>query len=82
MCCFADANWGNDNHNRKSTSGILLQLGGTSLSWMTLKLTEVALSATEHILFLPVKKQSHIYGFAFAGWPWFRSETTNLFMAR
>ena len=44
---FADADWGGDKQDSKSTSGFIIQLAGTSISWRTSKQKIVALSTTE-----------------------------------
>ena len=44
---LADANWGNDVNDRKSTSGFMLQIGGTTVTWKTRKQSVVALSTNE-----------------------------------
>ena len=47
LVVYADANWGGDSFDRKSTSGHLIQFGGTTISWKTSKQKLVALSSTE-----------------------------------
>ncbi|MCW3101490.1 MAG: retrovirus-related Pol polyprotein from transposon 1-94 [Chthonomonadaceae bacterium] len=44
---FADSNWGGDKTNRKSTTGMLLQLNGSATTWQSKKQPTVALSSTE-----------------------------------
>ncbi|RWR99148.1 polyprotein-like protein, partial [Dinothrombium tinctorium] len=44
---YSDADWGGNTDDRKSTSGYLFQLGGSSLSWNSKKQQTVALSSTE-----------------------------------
>ena len=44
LTAFADADWGSDRADRKSTGGILLQIGGSSAAWKTGKQSVVALS--------------------------------------
>lgn len=47
LIAYADASLADDSSDRKSTSGILLQLGGTVVSWKTSKQSIVALSTSE-----------------------------------
>lgn len=44
---YADSDWGGDILDRKSTSGYVIQFGGLSVSWKTVKQKLVALSSTE-----------------------------------
>lgn len=44
---FADADWGSDVNDRKSTSGSLFQVFGNSVLWTTRKQPTVSLSSTE-----------------------------------
>ena len=44
---FCDVDWANDRDDRRSRSGILLQLGCTTIAWKTRKQSTVALSTTE-----------------------------------
>ncbi|XP_053685754.1 uncharacterized protein LOC128735287 [Sabethes cyaneus] len=44
---FADADWGSDMNDRRSTSGCLFQVFGNTVSWTTRKQTSVSLSSTE-----------------------------------
>ena len=44
---FSDADWAGDRKDRKSTSGVLLQVGGTSVVWKSGKQSCNALSSTE-----------------------------------
>lgn len=44
---YADADWGGDTTDRKSTSDSLLMLGGTSIPWKSAKQKLVALSTSE-----------------------------------
>jgi hypothetical protein len=44
--CYADADWGNDAHDRRSTTGFVCLLGG-AISWKTRKQPTVALSTAE-----------------------------------
>uniref|UniRef100_A0A5S6Q1Y2 Reverse transcriptase Ty1/copia-type domain-containing protein n=1 Tax=Trichuris muris TaxID=70415 RepID=A0A5S6Q1Y2_TRIMR len=44
---YVDADWAGDKADRKSTSGFMFHLGGSTISWSTRKLTSVALSSTE-----------------------------------
>ena len=44
-CC--DSDWAGSRVDRKSTSGILLRLGNSTVAWRTLKQNCVALSTTE-----------------------------------
>ena len=44
---FSDSDWGSDCVDRKSTSGLLLQLNGSSVVWKSKKLPLVALSTSE-----------------------------------
>ena len=48
---FSDADWAGDRKDRKSTSGVLLQIGGSSVVWKSGKQSCTALSSTaaEHI---------------------------------
>lgn len=47
LVAYADADWGGDKGDRKSTSGYILQLGNTSVLWKTSKQKLVALSTGE-----------------------------------
>ena len=47
LVALADADWGGDQADRKSTSGILLQYAGCSVLLKSSKKTSVALSTTE-----------------------------------
>lgn len=44
-CC--DSDWAGDRVDRRSTTGVLLPLGRTTVTWKTVKQTAVALSTTE-----------------------------------
>ena len=44
---YSDADWGGDLLTRKSTSGYLFQLGGSTVSWRSTRQSVVALSTTE-----------------------------------
>lgn len=44
---YCDSDWAGDRMDRKSTTGLLAQLDGTSITWRTLKQGVVALSTTE-----------------------------------
>ena len=44
---YSDADWGGDVDDRKSTSGYLLQISGTAVSWRSKKQAYVALSTVE-----------------------------------
>ena len=44
---FSDADWGGDVDDRKSTSGYVFQIGGSTVSWRSKKQTSVALSTAE-----------------------------------
>ena len=44
---YCDADWGGDKNDRKSTSGYLFTLNGTSISWNSKKQSSVALSTAE-----------------------------------
>ncbi len=44
---YADADWASDINDRKSTSGYMFKLAGTTVSWSSKKQTSVALSSTE-----------------------------------
>lgn len=44
---FTDANWAEDQSNRKSTSGSLCQMFGSTISWSCRKQNVVAISTTE-----------------------------------
>ena len=44
---FSDADWASDRKDRKSTSGVLLQIGGTSVVWKSGKQSCTAISSTE-----------------------------------
>ena len=44
---FGDADWGNNEVDRKSVSGYVFFLGGGPISWKTRKQTTVALSTVE-----------------------------------
>lgn len=45
--CYVDSDCAGDLKDRKSTSGIIIQLGGPSVYWDTMKQNCVALSSTE-----------------------------------
>jgi hypothetical protein len=45
--CYADANWGGDLTDRKSTSGYVMLLNNNLVSWQSKKQPTVALSSTE-----------------------------------
>jgi hypothetical protein len=47
LCAYSDADWGNDKNGRKSTSGVLVQMNGTSVYWSSKKQTCVSLSSTQ-----------------------------------
>ena len=44
---YSDADWGGDSDDHRSTSGYLLQIGGTAISWSSKKQSCVALSTAE-----------------------------------
>ena len=44
---YADADWAGDVNTRKSTSGYVFQIGGSTISWMSKRQSIVALSTTE-----------------------------------
>lgn len=44
---YCDADWAGDRADRKSTTGVLLQVGNVAVAWRTLKQGSVALSTTE-----------------------------------
>lgn len=44
---YCDADWAGDRVDRKATSGVLMQLGRSTVAWRTLKQGTVALSTTE-----------------------------------
>lgn len=44
---FTDADWGNDPNDRRSVSGFVIKLHGSTVSWATRKQSSVALSSTE-----------------------------------
>lgn len=44
---YCDADWARDRVDRRSTTGVLLQRGGSTVAWKTLKQGSVALSTTE-----------------------------------
>ena len=44
---FCDSDWAGDRKDQRSTSGVLLKLGSTTVCWRTMKQTSVALSSTE-----------------------------------
>ena len=44
---YCDADWAGDRMDRKYTSGVLMQLGSSSVAWRSLKQSCVALSTTE-----------------------------------
>lgn len=44
---YVDADWGNDNNDRKSYTGYVFKLGGNVISWESRKQQSVALSSTE-----------------------------------
>lgn len=47
FCCYVDADWGGDTHDRKSVSGFVFKLFNNTLLWVTRKQTCVSLSTTE-----------------------------------
>jgi len=49
---FVDADFANDIHDRKSTSGYLFQIYGSTVCWSTRKQSTVALSSTAKYLSL------------------------------
>lgn len=44
---FTDADWGNDPNDRRSVSGFVIKLHGSTVTWATRKQSSVALSSTE-----------------------------------
>lgn len=44
---YADADWGNDPNDRRSVSGFVIKLFGSTVTWATKKQSSVALSTTE-----------------------------------
>lgn len=44
---YADADWGNDPNDRRSVSGYVVKLFGSTVTWATKKQSSVALSTTE-----------------------------------
>lgn len=44
---FADADWGSDMNDRRSTSGYVFQVYGNTVSWTTRKQATISLSSTE-----------------------------------
>ena len=44
---YADADWGGDTTDSKSTTGYLFQIGGTAITWQSKKQSCVALSSAE-----------------------------------
>ena len=49
LSAFSDADWAGDRTDRKSTAGIFLQLGETSIVWKSSKQSGTALSSTEAV---------------------------------
>lgn len=47
LCCYVDADWGMDVHDRKSVTGFVLKVYGSTLMWGTRKQNCVSLSTTE-----------------------------------
>ena len=47
LLAFCDANWAGDPLDRKSTTGVVLKIGLTTVAWRTQKQKSVALSTTE-----------------------------------
>ena len=47
LACYADASWGDDLNNRRSTTGYLTKLDGNLISWKSQRQPTVALSSTE-----------------------------------
>jgi len=47
LCCFADADWGSDPSDRKSTSGFYIYLGSNLVTWSSKKQAVVSRSTTE-----------------------------------
>lgn len=47
LLAFADADWGNDPNDRRSVSGLVVKLYGSTVVWATKKQSSVALSTTE-----------------------------------
>jgi len=47
MIAFSDADWAGSKADAKSTTGMILKLGGAAFSWVCQKQTSVAMSSTE-----------------------------------
>ncbi len=47
MSIYTDANWANDEDDRRSTSGIVVKLGNDSITWCSKRQDSVALSTAE-----------------------------------
>ena len=47
LIAYSDADWASNRTDRKQTSGVLIQIGKSTVSWKTLKQNSVALSSTE-----------------------------------
>lgn len=45
--CFSDADWAGDIDDRRSTSGLVMKINGTAVSWKSKKQTSVAQSSAE-----------------------------------
>ena len=47
LSAHCDADWARDLQDRRSTTGVLLQVGKSVIAWKTVKQSSVALSTTE-----------------------------------
>ena len=56
---FSDADWASDSTDRKSTSGYIIQLSGSTIDWMSKKQSSVSLSSceSEYVALTEVCKQ-------------------------
>ena len=60
---YSDADWAGDRVDRKSTSGALFQVGGSSVHWFSIKQKSVALSLQPRLnLYLQVRHAKCWYG--------------------
>lgn len=58
---FADADWANCSHDRRSYTGFAFILGGCPISWEARKQRVVALSSTEEYMALSEAAREAIY---------------------
>ncbi|RWR98561.1 hypothetical protein B4U79_05827, partial [Dinothrombium tinctorium] len=65
MKCYVDADWAGDINDRKSTTGFVILVGTSLVSWNSRKQSTVALSTTEanYLQLPPLKQFKKFYGF-------------------